>query len=178
MRLRQLGTTQSVVFAPPEVCHSIQGLLAKSIHNELTSFAVVCWIVEQTCMGIEQLHPLYYAQGVDFCRRTQALLDNPELESNAIQRTAYLNSVRQVEQQSLAQLYGAKKKFKADAVSLNISEKLAKFMTDLQERREAFEDSGQAVHGIALQEVEQERETQFEGMCNSFSDSRMLTPSS
>lgn len=139
---------------------------------------MVCWVVEQTCAGIEQLNPLYYAQGVDFCRRTQALLDSPELESNAVQRTAYLNSVRQIEQQSLAQLYGARKKVKADEVSLNANKKLARFMTDLQGRREAFEDSGQAVHGTALQEVEQERETQYEGMYNFFSDGQMLIPSS
>jgi hypothetical protein len=163
MRLRQLGTTQSVVFfAPPEVCHSIQDLFDKSNHDELTSFDVVCWLVEQTCSGIEQLHPLYYAQGIDFCQRTQALLDNPNIDTDGEQREAYLGSVRQVEQQTLEQLYGAKKKAKTQATYSGMAKKLAKYIAELQVRRKAFEDSGQAVHGSALQEVEQERETQYE----------------
>jgi hypothetical protein len=95
MRLRQLGTTQSVkFFAPPEVYQSILDLRGKSKGERIDSYDVICWLLEQTCRGIEQLQPLYYAQGMDFCRRTQASLDNSDFLANEVHREAYLSSIR------------------------------------------------------------------------------------
>ena len=72
MRLRQLGTTQSVVwFAPPEVHQSILDVRQKMSGDPITSYDVVHWLLEQTCVQIEQLQPLYISQGNDFCRRAQ-----------------------------------------------------------------------------------------------------------
>lgn len=79
MRLRQLATSQEVVFfAPPEVHQSILDL-RKNSEGTIDSYDVVCWLLEQTCSGIEQLQPLYYSQGIDFCRRTQAALSHPDI---------------------------------------------------------------------------------------------------
>lgn len=70
MRLRQLGTTQSVVwFAPPEVHQSILDVRQKKSGDSINSYDVVHWLLEQTCVQIEQLQPLYISQGNDFCRR-------------------------------------------------------------------------------------------------------------
>jgi hypothetical protein len=86
MRLRQLATTQEIVFfAPPEVHQSILDLRKKSSEDKIDSYDVVCWLLEQTCSGIEQLQPLYYSQGIDFCRRTQAALSYPDI-SDEIER--------------------------------------------------------------------------------------------
>ncbi|KAE9368715.1 hypothetical protein N431DRAFT_547638 [Stipitochalara longipes BDJ] len=163
MRLRQLGTTQSVrFFTPPEVQQSILDLRKKSKGDKIDSYDVICWLLEQTCNGIEQFQPLYYAQGMDFCRRMQASLDNLDFLVNEDQREAYLSSVRQIEQQSLSQLYGVKAKKKPIKILTSSSPQIIPFMDELESRREAFQDSGEAVHGSALQEVEQEREVAHE----------------
>jgi hypothetical protein len=163
MRLRQLGTTQSVLFfAPPEVNQSILDLRNKKEGVKIDSFDVVYWLLEQTCDGIEQLLPLYYSQGMDFCRRTQACLENSAFLANTEQREAYLNSLRQIEQQSLAQLYGVSAKKKPLKTLASTSPQIILFMNELDSRRNAFQDSGEAVHASALQEVEQEREVAYE----------------
>lgn len=77
MRLRQLGTTQAIVFvAPPEVHQSILDLRRMPENGIVNSYDVICWLLEQTCNGIEQMQPLYYAQGADYCHRIQAALNN------------------------------------------------------------------------------------------------------
>jgi hypothetical protein len=164
MRLRQLGTTQSITFfAPPEVHQSILDIRKKKSGDPLCSYDVVCWLLEQTCSGIEQLQPLYYAQGADFCRRAQAVLDHSEFDSNPQQREAYLGSLRQVEDQTLDKLYGPNLKAKSFISLDKLSPKIAAFMKELNAHRKGFRDTGNAVHGSALQEVEQEREATDEG---------------
>jgi hypothetical protein len=79
MRLRELGTTQSVAFvAPPEVYRSIQDLVypeeEETGHRKpLVSADVVQWLLEQSCKANDQMTSLHVAQGLDFCRRTDAL---------------------------------------------------------------------------------------------------------
>ncbi|EPE02597.1 hypothetical protein F503_06573 [Ophiostoma piceae UAMH 11346] len=94
MRLRQLGTTQAVLwYAPPEVdrsirhvWHSITGQPIPSLMTTVTkatkdakaskatlqSKHVLLWLLEQTCAANEQLYPLYLSQGYDFCQRSAA----------------------------------------------------------------------------------------------------------
>ena len=163
MRLRQLGTTQSVVFlAPPEVHQSILDLRRNNLRDHIDSRDVICWLLEQTCAGIEQLQPLYYAQGTDFCRRMQAAVSHPQILKNANQRIAYLDILRQTERQSVEQLYGPKTQVKPTKTMSVFSPELANFMKDLDARKRGFQNTGNAVHGSALQEVEQEREVAFE----------------
>lgn len=163
MRLRQLATSQSIAFfAPPEVHQSILHLRKKTRGHTIDSYDVICWILEQTCDGIEQLQPLYFSQGSDFCRHTQPASDNPDFLVDIEQRKAYLSTLRQKEQQTLEELYEPRIKSKL-AVSENpMSSGLIQLMGELKIRRKAFQDAGNAVHGSALQEFEQEREVAFE----------------
>ncbi|MCJ1463509.1 hypothetical protein MMC07_002117 [Pseudocyphellaria aurata] len=163
MRLRQLATTQSVVFfAPPEVHQCILDLRKKINDDPIDSHDVICWLLEQTCSGIEQLQPLYYSQGVEFCRRTQAASDNTDFLCNSSQREAYLNALRQTEHQTLKQFYEPRPKPKPAIAQGTLSPQIAGFSKELNNRRRGFQDTGNAVHGSALQEVEQEREVAFE----------------
>ncbi|KAK6502488.1 hypothetical protein TWF506_003070 [Arthrobotrys conoides] len=163
MRLRQLGTTQSVTFFAPLEVH--QGILdtRKTLPTApVDSRDVVTWLLHQTCAGIEQLQPLYFSQGMDFCRRVQAASDNPYFLEDPTHLQEYLNTLRQPEQQSLRQMYEPKQGNKANATIQNPSTEIHKFIKELKGRRKGFQDTGEAVHGSALQEVEQEREVAFE----------------
>ncbi|XXH01214.1 hypothetical protein Hte_007568 [Hypoxylon texense] len=162
MRLRQLGTTQSVMFfAPPEVNQSIRDLCNKKDKEKVDSHDVIRWLINNTCDGIEQLQPLYYSQGIDFCNRMQAAKDFPDFLTDEDQRAAFLSAIKHKERQTLQQLYGPQTKSKTSA-SLKSSQEVASFVKELEMRRKGFQDTGQAVHASALQEVEQERETERE----------------
>ncbi|KAJ9667427.1 hypothetical protein H2201_002295 [Coniosporium apollinis] len=163
MRLRQLATTQSVCFfAPPEVHQSILDLCKKKSGDPIDSYDVIRWLLEQTCDGIEQLQPLYFSQGVDFCRRTEAASEYPDSLVDKDQRDAYLNALRQVEKQTLEQLYKPKIVAKSTKRVSPSTPQIAAYMKELNTRRKAFQDTGGAVQGSALQEVEQEREVAHE----------------
>ena len=163
MRLRQLANTQSVVFfAPPEVHQSILDLRKKKHGDLIDSSDVIYWLLEQTCCGIEQLQPLYFAHGIDFCRRMQAAYDNPEFLTDSSQRDAYLSILRQNEQQTLKELYRPRTKPKPISLAKDFSPAITSFFEELNARQKKFQDSGNAVHGSALQEVEQEREVEQE----------------
>lgn len=163
MRLRQLATTQSVVFfAPPEVHQCILDLRNKRYVDPIDSYDVICWLLEQTCSSIEQIQPLYYSQGAEFCRRTQAASDNTDFLFDKSQRDAYLGALQQTEQQTLKQFYEPRTKSKPATTHGTLSPQIAGFMKELNTRRRGFQDTGNAVHGSALQEVEQEREVAFE----------------
>ncbi|KAK6519193.1 hypothetical protein TWF281_003882 [Arthrobotrys megalospora] len=163
MRLRQLGTTQSIMFfAPPEVHQSIVDTQQKQFYEPIDSRDVVTWLLQQTCAGIEQLQPLYFSQGMDFCRRIQAASDNPGFLEDPAHLRDYLDTLRQPEQQTLRQMYEPKQSHKANTTIQHPSKEIGKFMDELKIRRRGFQDTGEAVHGSALQEVEQEREVAFE----------------
>ncbi|KAF6522392.1 hypothetical protein HZS61_013920 [Fusarium oxysporum f. sp. conglutinans] len=163
MRLRQLGTTQVVsFFVPPEVHQSISDLQNKTIHEPIDSADVVEWLLDNTCDQIEQLQPLYYSQGMDYCRRMQAASDHPDFLTDKPQRKAYVQVIMQDEQQSLQNLYEPKIKNRAVGMQTSNNVVLKGFIRDLNARRKTFQDTGRAVHASALQEVEQEREVAFE----------------
>jgi hypothetical protein len=151
-----------VFFAPPEVHQSILDLRKKVSGDLLDSYDVICWLLQQTCSGIEQMQPLYFSHGSGFCRRQQAALEYPDYLVEAGQRDAYLNVLRQTEHQTLAQMYKPKLRAKAAKAMEFSSPEIAAFMKELHIRRKGFQDTGHAVHGSALQEVEQEREVAFE----------------
>lgn len=113
MRLRQLGTTQSITFfAPPEVDRSIRDLCgipnAAAVVPVVTSHHVVRWLLEQTCRAHDSLRDLYLSQGVDFVRRTDAAWRYPDAVSNKAQRARLLAVLQQSETQTLEQLYGSR----------------------------------------------------------------------
>lgn len=159
MRLRQLATTQRVIFfSPPEVHQSITDLCGKKI---IKSSDVIRWLLEQSCSGIEQMQPLYFSQGVDFCRRTQGALDNSNFLTQGDQRDAYLDILRQNEQQTLVQLYRPSRPKPTKALG-PFAPQIVPLMNELDHRRKGFQDRGDAVHASTLQEVEQEREVAYE----------------
>ena len=163
MRLRQLGTTQSVVFfAPPEVNQSILHLQNKTKSSDLDSGDVVSWLLTNSCDAIERLQPLYYSQGMDFCSRKNAAVLYSKYLKDISQREQYVAAIKQAEQQTLRQLYEPKLKSKGATILKSTDPRLAAFVKELVARRRTFQDTGSAVHGSALQEVEQEREIAFE----------------
>ncbi|OTA08196.1 hypothetical protein A9Z42_0091570 [Trichoderma parareesei] len=112
MRLRQLGSSQSLAFfAPPEVDISIKETCSKynmrSTEQSIGSPEVIFWLLEQTCQANEDLRPLFLAQGRDFCRRENALLQYPQFLNSSIFRSKLLKLLQQSEHQTLGQLYGA-----------------------------------------------------------------------
>jgi hypothetical protein len=167
MRLRLLGKTQSVsFFSPPEVHQSILDLrkAAKArVDMSLCSVDVVRWLIEQTCNGIEQLEPLYFNQGLNYLQRTQAKLEFPDFLENAVSRKAYLDVVRSKELQSLQQLYEPKYQQRGTPIKASTFEPCLRTLVDnVLQRRKEFQDRGFAIHASALEEVEQEREMEFE----------------
>lgn len=166
MRLRQLATTQSVVFvAPPEVDRSLRDICGLPSDTTVNSSHVVRWLLEQTCRANESLLNLHLAQGVEFCRRKDAQLTFSRCTEDAVERMLYLNVIMQEERQDLEQLYGpvTDKAIKGspDEVYNPI---LKRYMAILSEKRKAAvqHPKGQRIHSSALEEVEQEREVAYE----------------
>ena len=162
MRLRQLGTTQSVSFiAPPEVQQAILTVrnthLAAQQHpvsyEPINSFDVVLWLLEQSCKSNDDLMPLYLSQCRDFCLRTDSLWKNPNFNSKEKQLRAVLGCILQKEEQTIEQLYGSSKGAVIPALA---SSKLGGYVTALIERSSHLNNVNSA--SSALMEVEQERE--------------------
>lgn len=161
MRMRRLGTTQSITFiAPPEVHQSILDVCSKRSFDRLDSSHVITWLLDQTCTSNQELQPLYFAQGRDFCQRTQAAETWSEFLNNSDHRDSYMEIIRQQERQDLEELYSPEQTSqKTNAKSVDLTGKLADFEKNLQQRQHWSYGS---VLGSALEEVEQEREVAFE----------------
>jgi hypothetical protein len=165
MRLRQLGTTQSVAFfAPPEVHQSIVEVANIPPNKKPNSAHIIHWLLHSTCEQLESLSPLFYPHGVDFCRRMQGALDNADFIHDRNHRTEYLKVLQHKERQTLERLYEPKTKLQSSesTVAKYTAPQLKAFINELNARRRVFQDTGNAVHAPALQEVEQEREVEVE----------------
>jgi hypothetical protein len=168
MRLRQLGTTQSVVFfAPPEVHHSILDVCKKidgrpTYSSHIDSSHVVTWLLEQTCRANEHLQNLYLAQGSDFCRRIGAQWKNSNFLTDSSHREAYLKVVQHPERQTLEQLYGAATDLEPTTPAQVQFAELKVFVEELNKQRRAAMDNCIGIDSSVLEEVEQEREVEFQ----------------
>lgn len=176
MRLRQLGSTQSVTFvAPPEVHRSILDLRPSKgkarpdlKHPPVTSVDVVRWLLEQSCQANEHMMSLHIAQGFDFCRRTNALWKHSPFLTNDQDRAKLLDVIRQREEQTLEQLYGPIHRSsgsspRGEQQPLQVDfPSLQTFVTNLQQQKVALVTNGRVAHSTAFEEVEQEREVEFE----------------
>jgi hypothetical protein len=163
MRLRQLAISQSVTFiAPPEVHQSIQDHCHKLPRDPIDSSDVISWLLEQTCMKLEQFQSLYLAQGMEFCYRQQAASDFPKFVSDDKHRQKYLAILLQIEQQTLKQLYCLTASSKQDSGCNKYTGKIKDFVKHLNASRHGLARSSISVHASALQEVEQEREVAHE----------------
>jgi hypothetical protein len=158
MRLRQLRTTQSITFfAPPEVDRSIKDLCPTAAGERLDSSHVVLWLLEQTCCANEHLQSLYVAQGLDFCRRTDAAWRHPDFLIHTAHRTKLLDILQQPERQTLEQLYGGALVGSSKGAGLRVAPQLQTFADRL-----AQSSGRRDVEAGALEEVEQEREVQVQ----------------
>ena len=168
MRLRQLGITQSIVFfAPPEVHQSILDVCRKRCGkvldpSHIDSSHVVCWLLEQTCRANEHLQNFYLAQGTDFCRRMNAQWKNVKFLTENSHREAYLRVIQHPECQTLEQLYGAMTDAQPSSLVDMPSAELKGFMEELKKQRQGGNDNGNHIHSSVLEEVEQEREVEFQ----------------
>ena len=163
MRLRQLATTQSVVFfAPPEVHQSIMNLCKKTGMDKIDSSDVIIWLLEQTCCNIEQLQLLYVSQGIEYCRQRLAALRNTSIATDVEQRKAYLKVLEQPEQYSLEKLYAPEQRPKVRPIDAGGNFEIANFIGKLNAMKEGMHNTGDTVQALAHQEVEQEREVQIE----------------
>jgi hypothetical protein len=162
MRLRQLGTTQSVTFvAPPEVNQSILDLSHKTT-STVDSSDVVAWLLEQTCKVNKELEQLYLAQGEDFCRRTDASIQFRDFLTNESHKREYLKVLQQQEKRSLEQLYNPLSRKENVMPSGSRSPVLDYYMRQLKLRQQLSQSSVSALRSSAFDEVEQEREVAFE----------------
>ncbi|PYI00078.1 hypothetical protein BO71DRAFT_454866 [Aspergillus ellipticus CBS 707.79] len=169
MRLRQLGTTQSIIFiAPPEVHQSIMDTCEKSASSSIDSSDVVRWLLHQTCSNNRDLEPLFFSQGADFCRRIQAAEDNANFLQDLSTRERYMQALQKPERQTLEQLYGPQRSNASETESCGDSTPLAfrgnvaEFMKTLQERQRKNNATHNSIVSSALEEVEQEREVAYE----------------
>ncbi|KAF7169283.1 hypothetical protein CNMCM5623_002079 [Aspergillus felis] len=167
MRLRQLGTTQSITFvAPPEVHQSILDVGNKQTTDRIDSSDVIAWLLHQTCATNKDLLPLYYAQGADFCYRMQAAATYEKFLTSKNHRERFLDYLQQPEQQTLEQLYDPQTRKNCEAASageeLKLRGVLETFMRDLGRHRDLIQEQYSSAHTSALEEVEQEREVAYE----------------
>ncbi|KAF5539467.1 hypothetical protein FMEXI_8957 [Fusarium mexicanum] len=168
MRLRQLATTQSIAFvAPPEVYTSVLSL--RSAHSPrvassqpLKSTDIVHWLLEQSCQASDNMMSLHIAQGFDFCRRTNALLEFRKSSKNKKKRDKLLQETQQPEGQTLEQLYGPKEKTSSTGLRVINSTHLQRFMKELHELEADLVKHQRRACSSAFDEVEQEREVEFE----------------
>ncbi|KAL8335908.1 hypothetical protein RB598_009880 [Gaeumannomyces tritici] len=166
MRLRQLGTTQSIeFFAPPDVDRSIRDHLSSNGKDvKIDSAHVIAWLLEQTCCGHEDLQSLYVSQGDDFCRRAEAACSyhRDSARNPRQQRSNVLAVMQKPERQTLEQLYGGAGLGESSSVSfaaMDLDPRLKKIMSEL---RQYDVDCHGGTDLDALQEVEQEREIQVQ----------------
>jgi hypothetical protein len=165
MRLRQLGSTQSITFiAPPEVQQSISDVWKEKcgetvVPSKIDSSHVVIWLLEQTCLAKEHLQNMYVAQGMDFCRRTSAQWKYQDFLGGSNNRKGFLEFIQQPESQSLEKLYGGMKNKLAIDVESVIE--LKGYMQELRKQRREATSSGN-IDCSLIEELEQEREVEFQ----------------
>lgn len=124
---------------------------------------VVTWLLHQTCNNIEELQPLYFSQGKDFCNRIQATKTYKNFLGNSEHRNAFMAVLQQPEQQDLEQLYSARASQPDDqSGNLALTGKLLDFQQDLRKRQLASRNAMNSIKSSALEEVEQEREVAFQ----------------
>lgn len=164
MRLRQLATTQAVHFyAFPETDLSIRDTCKLNDIAKVTSSHVIFWLLEQTCLEHEQVLGLYIAQGTDFCNLTASRWDNPAYLTDAKERAAYIQALQHPEEQTLEEMYGhrsgqtdpfypTKKRFP----------QLEVFKESIIATMDMEKKSASSIVHTALEEVEQEREVEFQ----------------
>ncbi|KAH7117537.1 hypothetical protein B0J11DRAFT_493133 [Dendryphion nanum] len=160
MRLRQLATSQSLVFfAFPETHQGILDVCKLTDKDNVNSSHVIHWLLEQTCRNNLQLQGLYQAQGNDFCYRMNAEWKNSQFLSCRQERDAFVGVLQHSEQQTLEQLYGRSMEESYHRINETPYPELQGFLNKLAAQRNSTVSF--TTHS-ALEEVEQEREVEFQ----------------
>lgn len=154
---------------PPEVDASVRDICNLSPNPNspvrIHSGHIVRWLLEMTCRANEQLQNLHIAQGVDFCRRVNAQWQNNQFLTDDEQRMKLLGAIQGQERQTLEQQYGptTDKAIKGSASDVSFP-CLKAFMNDLVQQRKSIGEkmNGHGIRSSALEEVEQEREVEFQ----------------
>lgn len=163
MRLRQLGTTQSIMFfAPPEVHQSILDVCMKNHWEYVNSSHVVRWLLEQTCRGNEQLQMLYTGQGSEFCLRMNAAWEHSDFLVNKNHRSALLSTIESPERLTLEELYGVGTGSQWKDLQGVSHPGLRDIVNELKKQRGTAESRVLSFCHSAMDEVEQEREVEFQ----------------
>ncbi|KAF2221649.1 hypothetical protein BDZ85DRAFT_240143 [Elsinoe ampelina] len=161
MRLRQLSTTQSIkFFAPPDVHQSLLNF-CRPANGEIKSHHVVAWLLDQTCENNENMLPLHVAQGLDFCARKDAVWEYAASRDGNEDRRKLLSKLCRREGHTLASIYGSESPETIDNVLSAISNPALRNHAEVLFQRNALIE-GRANTQDMLQEVEQEREVEFQ----------------
>jgi hypothetical protein len=122
----------------------------------------VSWLLEQTCCANEHLQNLYLAQGIDFCRRMSAQWKNVKFLTQKGHREDLLKVIQHPERLTLEHLYGVTTDTQSSSLANVSSSELKGFIEELDRQRRAANADGIAIQSSALEEVEQEREVEFQ----------------
>src|SRR5690606_36614052 len=129
----------------------------------IDSHDVIHWMIAQTCNNIKQLQPLYSSQGKDYCHRMQAAFDNQDFLNDDKQLQLYLSVLQQRQNHTLEELYGINPKLSMSAaINPATIPQIQDYLRILEFLRKNFNGSNYASHRLVLQEVEHERELEFE----------------
>lgn len=169
MRLRQLGTTQSIAFmAPPEVHQSIMDVRQKSKDIPVDSSDVIHWLLIQTCATNWDLQPLYFAQGMDFCRRMQGASKYRQFLTCPEDRAAFIKVLQRRDHRILEELYSplthnnSDRELSMDNEFADFKGKLKSFSHELEESFRRMSLNLGSVQSSSLEEVEQKREVELQ----------------
>ncbi|PQE15352.1 p-loop containing nucleoside triphosphate hydrolase protein [Rutstroemia sp. NJR-2017a WRK4] len=110
----------------------------------------------------EHLQNLYFAQRTDFCSRTSTQWKNERFLTEKGQRKTFLKVIQQPESQILEQLYGLITGQQSSSLADVLCVELEVFIEKLNKRRRPANGNINVIHSSVLEEVEQEREVEFQ----------------
>jgi hypothetical protein len=154
MRLRKLGTTQGIMFfAPVEVHQSILDSRTKPREAFVDSADVVQWLLSSTATALEALVPLYWSNGANFVNRAQAAWENWNFLHDSTHTLEFVEKIREKEKTTLNKFYMPRfgSKISQDLKDYVTAPHLKAMLKELNKRRQAFQDTGIAVHASALE---------------------------
>ncbi|KAH8822111.1 hypothetical protein DL96DRAFT_1748059 [Flagelloscypha sp. PMI_526] len=104
MRLRQLATSQKIIFfCPSEVWSKVGHCAGKKLSSQLSLLDVVTWTIMETCRDLQANMPLWRQQGFSYLRRKTAW---DGYKDGSLKTAEAADVFRESEAQSLEKLYG------------------------------------------------------------------------
>jgi hypothetical protein len=165
MRLRQLSTTQQILFlGPPEVTRSIRDICDLGTTEIIDSYHVIFWLLRQTCQANQQLQPLYSSQGHEFCRKKSVEWECTSMLGNLEQLRQLTSAIQRPERWSLLALYGFAPREDTRASAASKDSSLKGFVETIVAQSADLDGDECVVSDVTHEEVEQEREIEFQVM--------------